>query len=198
MQCRGVAKEREIGREIQRVEIDAPVGQPLRRQAHRVEAQDWRRFRQRRRKLPDQPLRVERGDEDRARTANRQVDYRAGAMAEQLDADSGDILDIYRFDLHPAKAEDLAEPGSRAVRIDNRDRTALFQRSDQRARRGRRMRVRQRLVQRVAAANVVEGLDAQSHSGTLHRDAAGRSTGSVIRLEAARSGQPQQRFQDCA
>ena len=99
VQCRGVAKEREIGREIQRVEIDAAVGQPLRRQAHRIEAEDPRRFRQRRRKLPDQPLGVERGDEDRARAASRQVGYRAGAMAEQLGADSGDILDVYRFDL---------------------------------------------------------------------------------------------------
>ena len=100
-------------------------------------------------------------------------------MAEQLGADAGDILDIDRVDLRPAEAEDLAEPGRRAVRIDNRDRAARFQRSDQRARRGRRMRVRQRLVQRVAAADIVEGLDAQSHSGTLHRDAAARSTGSA-------------------
>ena len=156
-------------------------------------------FRQRRRKLPDQPLRVERGDKDRARAAHRQFGYRArrdGRAARR------------RFGRHPGhrplrlairpKPKISPNPRSRAVRIDNRDRTAFCQRSDQRARRGRRMRVRQRLVQRVAAANVVEGLDAQSHSGTLHRDAAARSTGSVIRLKAARSGQPQQRFRDRA
>ena len=90
---------------------------------------------------------------------------------------AGDVLHVDRVDFRPAKAEDFGEPGSRAVRIDNCNGAAIFQRRDQRAGRGRRMRVRQCLVQRVAAADIVEGLDAQSHSETLHRDAVGAAPG---------------------
>ena len=82
----GVAKKGEIGREIQRVEIDAAVGQPLRRQAHRIEAEDPRRFRQRRRKVLEQPLGVERGDKHGARPARRQFGDRTRALSPIISA----------------------------------------------------------------------------------------------------------------
>ena len=191
VQCRGVAEEGEIGREIQRVEIDAAIGQTLCRQAHRIEAQDPRRFRQRRRKLPDQPLGVERGDKDRARAARPAIRLSGARDDRAFGADPGDILHVDRFDLRPAEAENLAEPGRRAVRIDNRDRAARFQDAIS-ARAGAAACgcvsalysvLPPRTLSKVSMRKAIPG-----HYTATRRHAA---PGPLCRLEAARSGQPQ-------
>ena len=199
MQCRGVAEEGEIGREIQRVEIDAAIGQPLRRQAHRIEAEDPRRFRQIRRKLPDQPLGVERGDKDRARPARRQARSPGGRDGRAARRRCG---------RYPARKPRRSAPGqSRRSR-----RTRPPRRADRRSRPGRTLpATRSARAPAAAACGCVSALYSVLPPRTLskvsmrkaipgHYTATRRRAAPApfSRLEAARSGQPQHRFRDRA
>ncbi len=180
MQRAGVAEQREIGREIERVEIDAAVGQALLGYAHPIEAQHLRACRQIALKLFDEPLGVERRDEHRARPAGGELVDRKRAVAEHLVAELRDVLNIDSGQLDTGESEDLGEPFGGAERIDDCGRGMRGECADERASRPGGMRVRQRLIERVAAANVVEGLDAQSHARRiLHRPEAGRRVASM-------------------
>lgn len=66
MKLVSVAEKGKIGREVQRVEIGATVGQAIGRDAHHVEAEDGRASRQIGFYLRDQPLSIESDDEHRA------------------------------------------------------------------------------------------------------------------------------------
>ena len=170
MQRPGIAKQCEIGREIERVEIGAAVRQAFRWNAHRIEAEDLRPGGEIGLQLLDQPLGIERGDQHRAGAALGQSVDRHGTPAEHLPAKPRNILDIDIGDLDGRDAEDLGETFGGAERIDDCGRRARGERRNQRTARRGGMRVGQRLIKRVAAAEVVKGLDAQGHGRRiLHR-----------------------------
>ena len=180
MQRAGIAEQREIGREIKRVEIGAAVGQPLLGDAHRIEAQHLRLGGQIRLQLADQPPGIERRDQHRARAAVGEPVDRRCLPSEHCAAEPRDVLDVDAGDIDIRQPEDLGEPFGGAERIDDRGRRPRRQRGDQRTSMLRRVRVGQRLIKRVAAANIVEGLDAQGHGGRiLHRAAWAHSVASV-------------------
>ena len=170
VQRAGVAKQGKIGREVERVEIGAAVGEPRLRDAHRIEAQDWCVLGQIRLKLADQPIGLEGGHQHRARPALRQRGDRRGGAPQHRGANARYILDVNAGDLDLRQSENLGEPFRCAIRIDDRDRRLPREPGQQRARRLGRMRVGQRFIQRVPAAEIVEGLDAQRHDHPiLHR-----------------------------
>src|SRR5207302_584325 len=96
------------------------------------------------------------------------------AAAQNLGAEAGHVLDIDSGDVDAVQRENLGKAFGRAMRVDDRDRAATGEPFGDRAAACGRVRVGQRLVQRVAAADVVKGLDAQRHAPryyTLRRDA---------------------------
>ena len=113
--------------------------------------------------LGDQPVGLEPGDEHRARAAPRQRGNRPGAIPQYRGADARHIRDKDLGDLDAVQPENLGEPLRRAMRIDDRGRSVAGESHTQRARRLCRMRVGQRLIERVAAAEIIEGFDAQRH-----------------------------------
>ncbi len=159
----GVAEEGKVGREIERVEIGPAVGEASLRQAHNIEGQNLRPGREIGLELSDQPLGVEAGDQHRPGAAAGKIGDRAGGMAKDRRSDPSEVLDKGSRDLDTVERVNLGKAFRGALRVDDRRRARASKRGDESARRTGRVRMGQRLVQRVAAAQIVEGIDAQRH-----------------------------------
>ena len=172
-----VAEQREIGREIERVEIDIGVGQPLPGDFHRVEGEDIAVRRQERLELADQPVGVEPSDQHRARLGFSQRRHGLCGAVEHLLADPCDVLDIDPNNVERGEVEQFRKALGRALWIDDRDLAVMRQAIEQLPSGSGSRRVRERLVKRIAAANIVECVDAQTHRLILHGAVVGRSVG---------------------
>ena len=192
-----IAEQHEIGREIERVEIAALVGQPLGRNAHLVEAEQVAIRRQKWGDLRDQAVGVECRDEHRARGGARQRRHTLSRAPHRFLADPGDLLDIDPGNVERRQVEQLGKPFGGALRVDDRHLAIALEAVDQRAAGRRGERVRQRLVERVAAADIVERVDAQGHPRILRDNSDGaRRRYSVMRGRRGRVALRQQPERD--
>ena len=163
MQSICIAKEGKIRGEIDRIEIGVAVGQAIRWDPHRIEAQHIGIDGQIGPQLCGDTLGVECGDKDRARPGAGEVGHGLRHVAENGAADPRDLLDIHAGDLDMIHIEDRGECLGAAARIVNRYRRLVRQQIEQGPRRSSDPRMGQRLVEGVSAAGIVEGLDAQGH-----------------------------------
>jgi hypothetical protein len=89
-----IAKKSKIGRKVNRVEIDAPVGQAIRRNAHLIETEYldivWPMGLQ----LGNEAIGIKGGDENAPRAGSSQLSHGLCHMAENGAADSRYLLDI--------------------------------------------------------------------------------------------------------
>src|SRR5262249_44197167 len=77
------------------------------------------------------------------------------------------VLHIHIYDVDIIEREDLGKTGCGALWIDDGGGGPLRELLDKFTPGGSNMRMRQRLVENVAAAGIVEGLDAQGHGGSI-------------------------------
>ena len=151
-----VAEEGEVGGEVQPVQVAPRVGQQGRRQLRLVQAAQGGTGRQQGSDAGRRAPGVEGGDQHAARLGARQVNERAGGQAGTGPADRSDVVDIERYRPRQVGIH-CQQRGGEAVGVIERDRA--FEAVEQEADRLRRQRVRQGLVDDVAAGTGVEGFD---------------------------------------
>src|SRR5580700_1551272 len=163
MQRAGIAEEGKIGREVEGVEVGPAAGHARRGEAHRIEAQNLGVGWQISLEMGDEPVGIEAGNENRAGWAVTDLGERPGAAAEDCAADPGEILNEDPDDLDTVHTVNLGKTFRGTLRIDDRRRPVVGERGEESPRWAGGLWMGQRLVQRVAAAKVVEGVDAKGH-----------------------------------
>ncbi len=159
----GVAEEGEIGREVERIEIEAAIGQKIVRQPHRIEADDLGRLRHEMAHMVDEFRGIEGGDQHEIGVGASQIGHRLGAAAEARTADQCDVLHEDAARREARETVDRIEPAREAERIIDREAARGGESFEQGNRPARCQRVRHGLVKTVAAPAVVEGFNSELH-----------------------------------
>ncbi len=148
-----IAEKHEIGGKIHHIQIPRRVGQHLRRQLRAIH----RQHRHPRGQKPAQPFHnppgIERRHQHAAHLGLRHIGQRARDMRAAHTAHRQRILHINTLDIE-IRAQSQQRPGN-PIGIENRGQPGLARKH---AERRRRQRMRQRLIDHIAAAQIIEGL----------------------------------------
>jgi hypothetical protein len=158
-----VAEEREVGREVQRVEIARAVGEHGGGQPHVVERRHRRARWQQVPDMREDALGIERRDQDHAGAAFADLAHRLHRAAEHRAAERLDLLHIDIGDLDAVERMDLGEARGKSVGIVHRDRPRRGEPRFQRLRGGNDERMRDGLEDADAAGLIAEGFDLERH-----------------------------------
>src|SRR6266404_7674749 len=117
MEAVGVAKKGKIRSEIQLVEIGAAVGQPIRRDAHGVEAEDLCPCGEIGLELSSHALSVKRSDEHRASARIGEFCRCCGRVSKDVLANASRLLDVGAGDVDFVEVENFVEAIGRSTGI---------------------------------------------------------------------------------
>ncbi len=173
MQPTRIAKESEVRREIERVEIGTSIGQQLVRQAQRIEAGDLGSGGDQMPDLRGKAVRIEGRDEDAIRLGRRELGDRLRRVSENWAADRRHILDKDAGERQAAQIMEGIEARGKAERIIDCDAPYAGKAIDELRRQPRRHRVAHRLIEAVSAASIAEGFDIELHGPAVWRESSG-------------------------
>ncbi len=160
--ARSVAKESEIGREIEIGKISRAIGKHALRQPQKIERQDLRACR----KLPQvtfQGFTIERGNQHRGRVAPGKFRNRTRLMAAKNASDLLGILNKKSGNVDAIEGEESIKTRQQLLRIVDCHRTCRLNSRQQIARRFCRQRMRDGFVKSIASGRIAESFDSQRH-----------------------------------
>src|ERR1700680_4653761 len=117
MEAVGVAKKSKIRSEMQLIEIDAAVGQPIRRDAHGVEAEDLCPCGEIGLELSDHAFGVKRSDEHRASARIGEFCRASARVSKEGLANASLLLDVGAGDVDFVEVENFVEAVGRSAGI---------------------------------------------------------------------------------
>ena len=170
--CRpsAVAEESEIGREVERVEIAVGATEQFLGDAHLVESRDLHFRRQQGPQLGQPSLGVEGGEKKRVEVAaSRNRCYRLREKTKKRCSEACPILHIGGREAHSSQVVHLGQGGHGTIRIVETDRPCRGQAVEKPLDLGQREGMAQRLEQREAAPERIEGHNVERHGGEPDR-----------------------------